>query len=121
MSFAAIFSIIAGVLVIFQWRENLNRRAIQDPNKGYKVRWGTYELILRSAAEFATALMLILAGTGLLSEQSWGESIYLLATGMFIYSAVNSPGYFVQQKNWAVVAVYAIALELAILGVILFL
>lgn len=120
MSFAAIFSIIAGVLVIFQWRENLNRRAIQDPNKGYKVRWVLTSLHSARLPNLPPPLCLFwLAQVCCLSRA--GGSIYLLATGMFIYSAVNSPGYFVQQKNWAVVAVYAIALELAILGVILFL
>ena len=46
------------------------------------------------AAEFSTAILLIIAGTGLFTKQEWVTSVYLIAMGMLFYTVIVSPGYF---------------------------
>jgi len=47
--------------------------------------------------EMITALALILSGIGLITRRPWASILYLVASGMLIYTAIVSPGYFAQQ------------------------
>lgn len=62
------------------------------------------------AAEALTALGLIVAGVAVLKSWRWGAQALLVALGMVIYSEVVSPGYFAQQSQWALVAMFAVLL-----------
>ena len=62
------------------------------------------------AAEVSTALVLIIAGVAFLKSVSWGKPLLLTGLGMVIYSEIVSPGYFAQQSQWAIVAMFAILL-----------
>ena len=51
-------------------------------------------------AEFATAIILSIAGIGMFTNQDWAVSIYLTAVGMLLYTVIVSPGYFAQRGQW---------------------
>jgi hypothetical protein len=70
------------------------------------------------AAEFATAIALIVGGLGLLTEQVWGRQVYLIAMGMLLYTVIVSPGYFAQKGEWPMVGMFAVVLILALVGII---
>ena len=119
MLFASIFTIIVGVAMIAQWSINIigNRipRLEDDPVSGR----GLFDMIFHWAAEFITAFVLIAAGIGLIIESSWGNSAFLIGIGMLIYTAINSPGFFAQQRKWPTVGMFAVILILAFVSLIL--
>lgn len=71
------------------------------------------------AAEFVTAIGLLVGGTGLLTGQIWGRQPYLLATGMLLYTVIVSPGYFAQKGKWTFVSMFAVVFVLALVSIIL--
>jgi hypothetical protein len=71
------------------------------------------------AAEFATAIALLVGGIALLTGQTWGRWFYLLATGMLLYTVIVSPGYFAEKGQWAFVGMFAIVLLLALVSIAL--
>jgi hypothetical protein len=60
------------------------------------------------AAEFVTAVCLIVSGVALLRGAPWGRGLYLVAAGMLAYTAIVSPGYFAQQGQWPLVLMFAV-------------
>jgi hypothetical protein len=52
-----------------------------------------WRIALHLAAEFSTALMLIISGIATLKTIAWGKTTLLLGLGMVIYSEIVSPGY----------------------------
>lgn len=72
-------------------------------------------------AEFVTAVALVVGGLGLLFGWAWAMTEYLIAMGMLIYTVINSPGYFAQQRQWAMVGMFAglMILSLVSLGLAL--
>jgi hypothetical protein len=71
------------------------------------------------AAEFLTAVALIVGGLGLLVDSRWGLKVYLLALGMLLYTLVVSPGYFAQRGEWPLVGMFAVVLVLALVSLVL--
>jgi hypothetical protein len=71
------------------------------------------------AAEFATALALLVGGLALLTGQAWGRWVYLLAMGMLLYTVIVSPGYFAQRGQWAFVGMFAVVLLVALVSIAL--
>jgi hypothetical protein len=71
-------------------------------------------IALHLAAEFVTALGLVAGGVALLRHVTWARTLYLVALGMLLYSVIASPGYFAQQGEWALVAMFALLLALAL-------
>jgi hypothetical protein len=72
-------------------------------------------------AELLLALALLISGIAILRLNPWGEKALLIALGMAIYSEINSPGYFAQLGQWALVAMFAILLVGAVWSVMLLL
>ena len=119
MTLAAIFAIIVGILMVAQWTLTILRRDVPGPEAGYAAGRGPIEMGFHWAAEFATALALMAAGVGLLAGWVWALPVYLIATGMLIYTVINSPGYFAQQGQWAPVAMLGLLLVLALVSLTL--
>lgn len=113
MIFAAVFAIVVGLGMIAQWALSLA--------KGQVPELGTEPIRIRFhlAAEFTTAAALIVSATGLLAGSSWGISAYLVAVGMLLYTVIVSPGYFAQQGNWALPAMFGLILVLALVTLVL--
>jgi hypothetical protein len=63
--------------------------------------------------------MVILGGIGLLCSWPWASTLYLLATGMLMYTAIVSPGYFAQKGKWIWVLIFAVLIALAIVSILL--
>lgn len=112
MTFASMFAILVGVLMIGPWLffyfTNQIPELVTEP----------YRIIYHLAGEIITALSLTVAGAGLLVGQNWASWFYFLATGMIIYTIIVSPGYFAQKGQWAPVAMFAVLHILATVSVI---
>ena len=113
MIFAAIYAIVVGAGMIGQWLVFLATGQVPElVTEPLRIRF-------HLAAEFATALALLVGGLALLTGQAWGRWFYLLAMGMLLYTVIVSPGYFAEQGNWVFVGMFAVLLLLALVSVAL--
>jgi hypothetical protein len=118
MVFSGIFSLAVGVLMIGQWTVTLLRKQVAGPDAGISGR-GKLEMAFHYVAEFTTALLMIVAGIGLLTGTEWGRVLFFVSIGMLIYTVINSPGYFAQKGQWPAVLMFALLLVLAVFSLIL--
>jgi len=115
MKFPAWYGISVGALIILQWIFFLATGSVPQLQTA---RW---EIGFHISAELLLAFTLLIGGIATLSSKGWGEKILLVALGMAIYSEINSPGYFAQLGQWALVAIFAFLLFGATISVILLL
>ena len=113
MTFASVYAIVVGLGMIGQWGFLLARKQVPE------LESEPLRIAFHLAGEFATALALVVGGIGLLTEASWGESVYLISMGMLLYTVVVSPGYFAQRRRWAFVGMFAIVFLLAVVSLVL--
>jgi hypothetical protein len=113
MIFASIFAIVVGVGMIGQWVLFLVTDQVPE------LRTEPLRIRFHLAAEFMTAVALLIAGVGVLTGQTWGRRSYLLATGTLLYTVVVSPGYFAEKGQWAFVAMFAVLLVLTLVSLAL--
>ncbi len=99
--FPSIFSICVGIGMIGQWIMFYLRDQIPElDTEPMRIKF-------HLAAELITAVVLILGGTALIANTSWGKDILLLALGMLLYTLVVSSGYFAQRRQPAFVGMFA--------------
>ena len=115
MIFPGVFVVGVGLSMFGQWGASLIRKQVPELEiEPYRI-W--YYLV----GEFITAAMLITAGVGLLTEQSWSTNIYLIAFGMLAYTVIVSPGYFAQRGQWSMVGLFGLILILGLITIIILL
>ncbi len=113
MIFASIVALVVGTGMIGQWIMFLATGQVPE------LKTEPLRIRFHLAAEFTTALALLVGGTGLLTGQLWGRWFYLLAMGMLLYTVIVSPGYFAHKREWAFVGMFAILFLLALVSIIL--
>ena len=57
-------------------------------------------------------LSLIISGIFLLTNQKRGDVLYLISSGMVIYSVINSAGYYGNSGDWAMVGFFVAVLAI---------
>ena len=115
MKFSAWYGIGVGTLIILQWGFLIATGSVPE------VQTTPWAISFHMMAEFFLALALLVSGIATLRLNSWGEKALLTALGMAIYSEINSPGYFAQLGQWALVAMFAILLFGAVVAVMMIL
>jgi len=115
MKFPAWYGIVVGILMIVQWIFSILSGGVPEFQT---VPW---RIGLHLAAEFATAVLLILGGIAVLRSLTWGSTVLLIGLGMVIYSEIVSPGYFAQLGQWPMVGMFVLLLGGAIWSVLLLL
>lgn len=111
MKYAAWYGILVGVLMIAQWTFSIVTDNVPE------LTTTPWAIGFHLAGEFTAALMLILGGIASLKTTNWGKPVLLVGLGMVIYSEIVSPGYFAQQGQWAMVAMFAVLLFGAVFAV----
>jgi hypothetical protein len=111
MKFSAWYGIIVGFVMIAQWIFFLATDSVPE------LQTEPWRISLHLAAEFITALMLIVSSIATLKSVVWGRKVLLAGLGMVIYSEIVSPGYFAQLGQWALVGMFAVLLLGAVSGV----
>ncbi len=104
MQFPILFAFVVGLGMIGQWGASALRGQIPE------LKTEPIRIAFHLAAEFSTAIALLAGGLGLLFETSWAADLYLVASGMLLYTAIVSPGYFVQQGQKWWLAVFGVLL-----------
>ena len=102
MKFAAWYGIVVGFGMIAQWAFSIVSGGVPE------FQTEPWRIAFHLAAEFSTALMLIISGIATLKSIPWGKTAMLMGLGMVIYSEIVSPGYFAQLGQWAMVAMFAV-------------
>ncbi len=108
MRFSGWFGVFVGLLMVTMWVFFLVSGQVPE------LETEPLSIYFHLAAEFATALLLLIGGIGLLKKFPWTVNVYLVATGMLIYTVINSPGYYAQQGEWTFVTMFTIILLLAL-------
>ncbi len=106
---AAVYSIIVGLGMLGMWAMFYCTGSIPE------LVTEPARIVMHIIAEVITALALLIAGWGLLTDRTWGVKVYFLATGALVYTMLQSPGYFLHTGETALVAMFAILLSLALL------
>jgi hypothetical protein len=112
MTFAAVYAIVAGLIMIAQWS------VFYATGKIPELRTEPIRIRFHIAGEIATALSLMSAGIGLLTSQEWASSLYLVAAGMLFYTVIVSPGYFAQQGKWVWAIIFTVPIVIGIADVL---
>lgn len=110
MTIPGIFSIIVGAGMIGQWSVSYATRQIPEL---------TTEIWFHIAGEMAAAALLIISGVGLLAHTFWAPKLFLVSTGMLIYTAIVSPGYFAQKGQWIWVPIFGVIITITVISIIL--
>jgi hypothetical protein len=108
MKFAAWYGIGVGALVVAQWAFFLGAGAVPE------LESAPWSIGAHIAAEAVMALALGISGAASLRGARWAPKTLLVALGMAIYSEINSPGYFAQLGQWALVGMFAVLLAGAV-------
>jgi len=111
MKFSAWYGISVGTLIILQWIFFLATGSVPE------LQTTPWAIGFHMTAELLLAFALTMSGIAALRSQPWSEKSLLAALGMAIYSEINSPGYFAQLGQWALVAIFAVLLFGATLAV----
>lgn len=98
----SVYSIIVGIAMIAMWA----------------VLWGVgeipemmtrpWEITMHLTAEFTTAALLVVSGLGLLAGYRWANRINVFASGMLVYTLIQSPGYYLQHDATIFVLIFAV-------------
>jgi len=112
MKYPAWYGILVGILMIAQWIFSIVTGGVPE------FETTPWAISFHLAAEFSTALLLIVGGIATLEPKIWGKQVLLVGLGMVIYSEIVSPGYFAEQGQWAMVAMFAIILFGAVYAVL---
>jgi hypothetical protein len=104
MKFSAWYGIAVGTLIILQWIFFISTGGVPQ------FQTTPWAIGFHIAAELLLALALLVSGIATLRSKTCGAKALLVALGMAIYSEINSPGYFAQLGQWALVAMFAILL-----------
>jgi hypothetical protein len=111
--FPAIYAIIVGLGMIVQWTISYTKNQIPELVTE-PVRIGFH-----IAAEFVTAVMLMISGIGMLLKWDAASWLFPLAIGMLLYTAIVSPGYFAQKGQWGFVWMFAGVIILALISLLM--
>lgn len=107
MRAAGWFQIVIGAAVAGLWMTLLTTGQVPEVEQGQVDIW------FHLAAETGMAVLLVLAGTAVLRQTPRARLLSALALGMLAYSAVNSPGYYAEAGDWAVVAGFGLIVTAA--------
>jgi len=64
-------------------------------------------------------VLLIISGVGLLATMTWAPDLFLVSTGMLIYTAIVSPGYFAQKGQWVWVLIFSVIITISVVSILL--
>ena len=115
MKFSSWYGISVGTLIILQWVFFLATGSVPE------FQTTAWAIGFHMTAELLLALALMISGVAALQAKPWGAGTLLAALGMAIYSEINSPGYFAQLGQWALVAMFGVLLFGATVSVMMIL
>jgi len=99
-----IYSIILGISIIALWIVLLISNNVPE------VQTEPISIIFHLCAELLMGLMLLISGISLIRKSKVGDILFLISSGMVIYSIINSSGYYGNSGEWSMVTVFILIL-----------
>jgi len=111
VKFSGWYGIVVGLMMVMMWVFFLASGQVPE------LETEPLSIYFHLVAEFATAVLLFVAGIGLLKNCQRAKKTFLVAAGMLVYTVINSPGYYAQRSEWAFVVMFGIILIVAIASI----
>ncbi len=109
---AAIYSIFVGISIIGLWTILFLNNEIPE------LITAPFAVSMHISAEMATAILLIIGGVGLLLKKIWAFQAYMFSMGMLFYTLIQSPGYYIERREYIFVAMFVFFIVLSLFFVI---
>jgi hypothetical protein len=103
------YSISVGVLMIAMWLFFIFTGNVPE------FKTIPYSISLHLFDEFATAIMLIAGGAGLIKKARWATHVHLISMGMLFYTIIVSPGYYLDQGQIYISVFFGVLLVFSII------
>jgi hypothetical protein len=110
MKFVKISSVSIGALMLFQWLFFLATGNVPE------LETAPVSIAFHLAIELITAIALIGTGFSLRAQKLERWVLAAFAQGMLGYTVVNSPGYFAQSGDYALVFMFACLLAVSLIN-----
>ena len=94
-----IFMIAMGIGMTGIWTADIVSGKFADQGNFFQWREGENMLWPHIAAEYLTSFGLIVGGMGLYNGKEWSVSLSLVSLGAVTYSAINSSGWVIAEKE----------------------
>lgn len=101
---AGIYAIIVGCSIILVWIFMLLTNNVPE------LSTNPTSIYFHIVAEVVMAIMLLVSGFGMLNKYKWSVNLYILSSGLLIYSLINVSGYYVNKDNLAMIIIFLISL-----------
>jgi hypothetical protein len=105
----SVYSITMGALIVVFWSVLWANGAISGM---YLKPW---EVAMHLSAELTTAGLLLVSGFGLWFGARWALRVNVFASGMLVYSLIQTPGYFLQRNAMIFVLMLAVSFLITVL------
>lgn len=105
----SVYSVTMGVAIMLFWGVAWAMGAVPD------LLIKPWEMVMHLTAEFTTAVLLIVSGLGLWFGARWAYRVNVFASGMLVYSLIQTPGYYLQRDAMIFVLMFAVSFLLAVL------
>ncbi len=96
----AAYSIVVGIFMVGFWGFLVATKQAELDQRPWDMR-------LHIAAEFTTAILLLVSGIGGFLSSIGTVGLAPVALGMLLYTTVNSPGFYAGKRNWPMVGMFA--------------
>lgn len=105
----AVYSIFIGIIMMGMWTFFIAA--------GMVLEFGTNPaaISLHLAAEFLTAVLLVIGGLGLIMEKKWGFNLNLAALGMLLYTVIVSPGYYAKPGGEVFLGMFGVLIAMTVI------
>jgi hypothetical protein len=97
--YISVFMILSGLGIAGIWTVDIIKGRFARRGGFFYWREGENMLWPHILAEYMTSLALIIGAIGLYTEKEWGLNISLAALGALLYTAINSSGWVLAEKN----------------------
>ncbi|MDR3527516.1 MAG: hypothetical protein P4L57_09560 [Rhizomicrobium sp.] len=105
----SVYSITMGALIIVFWSVVWANGSVPD------MLSKPWEIAMHLSAEFTTAGLLLVSGFGLLFGARWALRVNVFASGMLVYSLIQTPGYYLQRNAMIFVLMLAVSFLITVL------
>ncbi len=96
------FQLVVGLSIAGLWATLVMAGQVPEIDQGRVDIW------FHLAAELLTAGLLVAAGVAVLRRSSRGRLLAAVALGALAYTTLNSPGYYAESGDWALVSLFAL-------------
>lgn len=105
----SVYSITMGAVIFAFWSVLWATGALPD------MLLKPWEMVMHLTAEFTTAALLLGSGIGMWFGARWALRMNMFASGMLVYSLIQTPGYYLQRNAMIFVLMFAVAFLIAVL------